>query len=411
MAGSTQNSDLADALPIEWRRRVIGDVAKVVRGSSPRPAGDPRFFDGDYLPWITVADVTRLKTRDLRSTASKLTEEGSKRTRILEPGTLLLTNSGATLGVPGVTMIQAGANDGIAAFLDLDGVDRNYLYCFLQTRTRHLRERVAPGVGQPNLNTDLISEIPLVLPPLHEQRAIASLMDEWDNQSSRLSAQMGNCRIRLRGLMQQLLTGRRRLPAFAGEAWDEDHLGDLFAERAETGRLDLPLLSITADRGVIPRHEIDRKDTSNADKSKYKRIAPGDIGYNTMRMWQGVSALSSLEGIVSPAYTICIPGPKIDGRFARWFFKFPPVVNLFYRYSQGLVDDTLNLKYPHFAEIKVRVPTSLDEQRAIADILDTAQREIELLDQLRVQIQLQKRGLMQKLLTGEIRVKGGSVAV
>lgn len=272
---------------------------------------------------------------------------------------------------------------------------------------RSIVRLITLGVSQANINpSELLKWVAIPVPPIEVQDHLLGRFSDFDNAADKLRDQIAVAKHRRRGLMQQLLTGRRRLPAFAGDAWEEDHLGDLFAERAETGRTDLPLLSITAERGVIPREEIERKDTSNADKSKYKRIAPGDIGYNTMRMWQGVSALSSLEGIVSPAYTICIPGPKIDGRFARWFFKFPPVVNLFYRYSQGLVDDTLNLKYPHFAEIKVRVPTSLDEQRAIADILDTAQREIELLEQLREQIQLQKRGLMQKLLTGEIRVPG-----
>jgi restriction endonuclease S subunit len=126
--------------------------------------------------------------------------------------------------------------------------------------------------------------------------------------------------------------------------------------------------------------------------------------FYTMRMWQGVSALSCLEGIVSPAYTICVPKHDIDGSFAAHLFKFPPVVNLFYRYSQGLVGDTLNLKFPHFAQITVDLPP-LSEQKKIAAVLGSSDREIESLVALSDRIKEQKRGLMQKLLTGQIRVK------
>ncbi|WP_052342937.1 hypothetical protein [Saccharicrinis fermentans] len=105
--------------------------------------------------------------------------------------------------------------------------------------------------------------------------------------------------------MQQLLTGKTRLKGFGGE-WKESKLEEYFTQRNETNQKKLPLLSVGIN-GVYPQDESIKKDTSNTDKSKYKRICVGDIGYNTMRMWQGRSALSSLEGIVSPAYTIITP--------------------------------------------------------------------------------------------------------
>lgn len=143
-----------------------------------------------------------------------------------------------------------------------------------------------------------------------------------------------------RGLMQQLLTGKRRLKGSRAGSWVERRLGELFTERTETGRADLPLLAITSDCGVIPRDQVrNRKDSSAENKSSYLRIAPGDIGYNTMRMWQGVSAISGLEGIVSPAYTVCVPGPQLLGRYAGQLFKLPAMIHTFWRHSQGLVDD------------------------------------------------------------------------
>ncbi|MBW2321785.1 MAG: restriction endonuclease subunit S [Deltaproteobacteria bacterium] len=206
-----------------------------------------------------------------------------------------------------------------------------------------------------------------------------------------------------KALMQQLLTGKKRLPGF-NDSWEEYPLGDLFDERSERNFEHLMLLAITGSRGVIPASEIKQKDSSSTDKSKYKRITPGDIGYNTMRMWQGVSAVSGLEGIVSPAYTICIPKETVNVRFMGYFFKFSQVINLFRRFSQGLVNDTLNLKFNNFTQIKVKIPC-LDEQQAISKVLRIADDEIKTLENKLTALEKQKRGLMQKLLTGEIRVK------
>jgi type I restriction enzyme S subunit len=186
--------------------------------------------------------------------------------------------------------------------------------------------------------------------------------------------------------------------------WRTYKLGELFTERTETNRVDLPMLSITGQNGVIPRNTEDNFNAPSEDRSKYLRITPGDIGYNTMRMWQGVSGLSKLEGIVSPAYTVCIPGSKIDGLFASYLFKYPPVIHLFRRYSQGMVDDTLALKFSNFSQIHVTIP-DIPEQRKIAAILNTGDREIELLGRQLEALKDLKRGLMQKLLNGNIRVK------
>ncbi len=123
-----------------------------------------------------------------------------------------------------------------------------------------------------------------------------------------------------------------------------------------------------------------------------------------MRMWQGVSALSSLEGIVSPAYTICIPGEKLCPLFVAYLFKMPFMIHKFYKYSQGLTSDTWNLKFPHFSEVRMPLP-SLEEQERIAEALSSARREIDLLQQLAEKHKAQKRGLMQMMLTGEWRVK------
>lgn len=255
-----------------------------------------------------------------------------------------------------------------------------------------------------SINSTQLKAFPLPLPSLAQQQKIGAIVRAAETEATTVARIIDGKRTLKRGLMQQLLTGQKRFPEFRDRAWHEVHLGDVFNERNESNRPDLPLLSVTGDRGLIPRDQLDKRDTSNPDKAKYKRVAVGDIAYNTMRMWQGVSALASLEGIISPAYTVAIPTGKIDGRFAKHLFKFPPVVNLFHRHSQGLVDDTLNLKFDRFAKIKLTIPTDTAEQARIARVLDLFDSEIEQLEALRKLFEDRKRALLALLLSGSLVV-------
>lgn len=189
--------------------------------------------------------------------------------------------------------------------------------------------------------------------------------------------------------------------------WKKVKLGDLFAERNEIHETDLELLSITGTRGIIPRSELEGKDNSNCDKSKYLKVCVGDIAYNTMRMWQGVSALSFYEGIVSPAYTVLVPLKETFAPYFSYLFKLRAMINNFYRNSQGLVDDQRSLKYHNFAQIKVTIPP-LPEQKRIAEILIEQDKLIALKERLIAAKKKQKKWLMQNLLTGKIRLKGFS---
>jgi type I restriction enzyme S subunit len=271
-------------------------------------------------------------------------------------------------------------------------------------RREFYRRATGTSGSMKNISKEAMLAIRIPRPSGRVQVKLGQVFEKLDRQME-LLAEFQTQRLAFkRGLMQQLLTGRRRFHGFRYRPWVEVHLGDVFAERNETGRSDLPLLSVTHDRGVIPRDELDRRDTSNPDKTKYKRVAVGDIAYNTMRMWQGVSALSALEGIVSPAYTVVVPTERILGGFAKHLFKHPPVVNLFHRHSQGLVDDTLNLKFDRFVKIKLRIPADTDEQSAIARLLDLCDVELELIAVLRDETETFRRSLLSRLLSGSLRV-------
>lgn len=258
--------------------------------------------------------------------------------------------------------------------------------------------------GMPKINQNDLSIISFVLPKEKiEQQIIAEILTTCDKVIELKEKHIAEKQRQKKYLMQQLLTGQKRLARFTG-GWETKKLGSLFVERNEIRCEDLELLAITGNKGVLPRKELELKDNSSEDKSKYRKICVGDIGYNTMRMWQGVSAYSNYEGIVSPAYTILKPSPTINARYFAYLFKMPETIFLFYRYSQGLVNDTRNLKYENFRKIQVMFPAEIAEQNAIVEVLATADHEIELLQRDLEQEKLKKKALMQLLLTGIVRV-------
>jgi len=257
--------------------------------------------------------------------------------------------------------------------------------------------------GMPKINRSDLNTVSVLLPPLAEQNKIAQILSTWDKSITTTEKLLVNCKKQKKALIQQLLTGRKRLPGFKGK-WNTYQLGSLLKERVETNRPDLQLLSITSERGVIFQDKSGRKNVSNDDKSKYRRICIDDIGYNTMRMWQGRSCLSDKEGIVSPAYTILKPTENVCPLYASYLFKLPELVHLFYRHSQGLVSDTWNLKYNYFKKIQWKFP-DLAEQQAIANVLKTADGVIETLESKIAILKQEKKALMQQLLTGKVRVK------
>lgn len=178
--------------------------------------------------------------------------------------------------------------------------------------------------------------------------------------------------------------------------WEKRTLGSCFDERLES-MPDGELLSVTIGSGIKRFADLDRHDSSNSDKSKYKKVCVGDIAYNSMRMWQGASGYSPYEGIVSPAYTVVKPKDGIDSQFFAYMFKKKDMTHLFEINSQGLTSDTWNLKYPAFSKISVRVPVDINEQKKIASFLIGLDRMITISQQELELLKRMKKGCLQRM--------------
>jgi type I restriction enzyme S subunit len=165
------------SIPSSWQWVRLQDIFVISRGGSPRPAGDPQYFGG-AIPWITVGEITKNEELFLTNTSTGLTELGSRRSRFIDPGDLLITNSGATLGVPKISRIRGCINDGVALLkCHHSDVVKEYAYLFLRQQTQAFRN-VNQGMGQPNLNTPILAGWYFAFPPLKEQKRIVSKVDQ-----------------------------------------------------------------------------------------------------------------------------------------------------------------------------------------------------------------------------------------
>lgn len=389
-------------IPEDWEVKRLGDLCenKGDYGLNA-PATD---YSVDLPTYLRITDID--DNGKFIHSAKKSVNNPTANEYNLKDGDIVFARTGATVGKTYLYDVRDGQLV-YAGFLIKFSPNPNKLipyYLKAHTETKDYTNWVAiisQRSGQPGINAAEFCSLKLAVPPIKEQERICNVLQLWDTAIAKQTALIEKLTLRKRGLMQQLLTGKKRLKGF-GEEWKEVRLGEVFDERNETNCDNLPLLSITGDKGVIYQSESDKRDISNEDKSKYKRICPNDIGYNTMRMWQGRSALSELEGIVSPAYTIVTPKKSIDVRFMAMLIQQPRIVYSFWTHSQGLVSDTLNCKYPDFCQVKVVIP-SKEEQIAIADFFVEIDKEIEIQKQKLAAMQEQKKGLMQVLLTGKKR--------
>jgi type I restriction enzyme S subunit len=419
-------------IPDDWSVKPAKRLGIPVRGGSPRPAGDPRYFNGSYIPWLTVAALTNIPTSQLTvtETSTYLTEAGSSLSRTLNPGTLIIANSGATLGVAKILGIKCCANDGIAALLDISkDVSPHYLAHFINAKTNYLREVVATGNGQPNLNTTLIGNFTIPLPPTKaEQDAIAEALGDADAFAESLEQLIAKKRAAKQGAMQALLTGKKRLRGFenargfkqteAGvipEDWDSTSLGELgHWKGGATPSMRNPEYWLN---GTIPWVSSgDVKSTlildapmkiteSAVNESSTTLLPPHSIMIVTrsgiLRRYLPV-AKNTLPLAINQDIKALIPNDKaIPNYLLHLLISSGPRILATCLKSGTTVE---SIEFPWLKAFQVPLPPTKSEQEAIAVVLDDMDAEIYALEAKLAKTRHLKQGMMQELLTGRTRL-------
>jgi type I restriction enzyme S subunit len=283
-----------------------------------------------------------------------------------------------------------------------------YLSFHLQSQLgRSEIERLQVGGGKGNLNSGHLESYVLEIPPIQNQKIICKLLDSWDRGIRQLSDLIAAKVHFKQGLMQQVLTGKRRFPEFKGK-WAKVRLDDVAEESSERNRGRLgteSVMAVTKAEGIVPM----RERTIAADIDRYSMVRLNEFAYNPMRLnigsiarWTGENAI-----LVSPDYVVfrCKTHSEdsngIDPDFLDQYRRSSLWDSFVTSSGNGSV--RVRIYFEDLGRMKLDLP-SLPEQLKIANFLLTIDREIELLRRELEAIKTQKKGLMQKLLTGQIRV-------
>lgn len=295
------------SLPVGWNILKLQKVATVQTGLAVNAETDRQ--DPVRLPYLRVANV-----QDGRLDLSEIKMISVSRSQIerysLQAGDVLMTEGGDfdKLGRGAVWNGQIAPclhqNHVFAVRPDNTVILSAFLaaYCESEAGKRYFLSCSKQTTNLASINSTQLKDLPVVVPPVTEQIRILGVLGIWNDLIGCAQRLLTAKKLRYRALQHKLIS-----PAFAGDQrasnWKPNKLGAVFSERNERSA-DLQLLAITGNGGVVPRDDLDRRQTASEDKSNYKVIRPGDIGYNTMRMWQGVFGRSEHNGIVSPAYTV-----------------------------------------------------------------------------------------------------------
>ena len=257
-------------------------------------------------------------------------------------------------------------------------------------------DRFHAGSGVPTLNRNDVHKQFIFVPPHTEQKAIAFLLEKWDTAIERTEALIEAKEKKFKWLITKLIAQNCK-------NWNHYKASELFRNISLKGYSNEELLSVTQDKGVIPRNLLEGRVMSpTTGTDGYKLVKPGDFVIS-LRSFQGGLEYSRYRGIISPAYTVLKPKIKIGCDFFRHFFKTHIFVEKYLALAVIGIRDGKQINFEDFKSIKLPIPP-LKEQDRIAQILNTAQQEIYLFKQFAKQYRTQKLGLMQKLLTGKWRI-------
>lgn len=393
-------------IPEGWSVKKLGKVINTFSGGTPL-AGNPVYYEKGTIPFIRSGEIYQDYTK-LFITEKGLQESSAK---MVNKGDLLFALYGANSGEIAVSKIKGAINQAILCIRPKED-DINYLknlFIFLKNRILH---KYLQG-GQGNLSAEIVKSLNFLLPPLAEQEKIAEILGTWDEAIEKLSNLIEQKKLLKKGLMQKLLTSKTRLSGFP-QPWKEVKLGEITNKISDKNHENCSnVVTISAQNGFVNQDDFFNKFVSSDTLTNYYLLQKGDFGYNrSYSKGYPLGAIKKLnnhkKAVVSTLY-ICFRAlkDKINSVFLEQYFEIGLLNKELYKVAQEGARNhgLLNIALKDFFSAKLYIPFDIFEQQAIADVLSTADDEINLLNQELEALKEQNKGLMQQLLTGQIRVK------
>ena len=399
--------------PRSWNKSRIDKICRLSSGSTPRRDAVEN-FNGDIL-WVTSGE---LKRRTIWDTREKISETAvvNSHLEIYDPGTVVIAIYGLeAAGIRGTVSIigkQCTISQACMAFTEFKGIDNEFFYYWYLNNGQVIGLRYAQGTKQQNLSTDIVGSFPICFPGQGEQQKIAAILTTQDRVIELKEKRLAGKQRQKKYLMQQLLTGKKRLPRFSGE-WKANRLHNITTRHTKRNTIgNTNVLTISAQYGLINQAEFFNKAVASDDKSNYFLLEKGDFAYNKSYSngypFGAIKRLTRYEvGIVSPLY-ICfrIKEGSVSGEYLEQYFEAGLMNHEIQAFAQEGARNhgLLNIAVDDFFNSKILLP-SPEEQAAIAEVLSASDREIGLLRQDIEHEKQKKKALMQLLLKGIVRVK------
>lgn len=378
-------------LPLGWKMQLLDKLAK--RGSGHTPDKSmPHYYDGG-IKWVSLADSSSLDFGYISKTKKQISEEGIKNSSAVvhPPGTVILSRD-AGVGKSAVLAEPMAVSQHFIAWQcdNTKNLNNWFLYYWLQMMKPEF-ERQAVGSTIKTIGLPYFKKLKIGTPEIYEQQKIAQIISTWDKAIEKLESLIAAKQKRKKALMQQLLTGKMRLPGFDGE-WKEIKLKNLCS--IVTGKKDV---NEGNENGDFPFFTC-AKDPTKSDSYSFDTEAiliSGNgvgVGYShyingKFEAYQRTYVLSDFSKNISVRYLL------------NWIKEFLRIEIL--REKQDSAMPYIKLGLLQF--FKVLCPT-IDEQQKIASVLSAADNEIATHQNQLAALKQQKKGLMQQLLTGKKRV-------
>lgn len=396
-------------LPNGWEKHPVGKICKsIVPGRNK-----PKKFDGE-IPWVTTPDISG---RYIPSSKQKnyISHAAAKDcgAKIVPRGAVVIAAVGE-LGLTALASEDLILNQQLHAFVCPDNINNEYLAYSLSSQKPYM-DTVASKTTIPYMNKSNCESIPVLLPPLPEQRKIAIILSTWDKAIATTEKLIESSKQQKKALMQQLLTGKKRLVnpetgvPFSGD-WDEVKLRDL--GKCITGLTYSP--GDVVDNGLLVLRSSNIQDSKITflDKVFVSKVVKentmtqvGDILIcirNGSRNLIGKSAYITdrAVGLTHGAFMT-----SFRGKYAEYVFQLFQTDQYYRQVYQNLGATINSINTSNLHRFKFLIPDNESEIFKIASVLTAADKEIEILKIKLSHLQKEKKALMQQLLTGKRRVK------
>ena len=413
-------------VPVKWSVSDFGSKVKIYRGGSPRPIQDYLTQVQDGINWIKIGDV-REGDKYITSTEEKIIPAGVARSRTVHAGDFILSNS-MSFGRPYILNIDGCIHDGWLTIQEYEKTfSKNFLYYLLSSDSVYQQYiSMAAGSSVKNLNKEKVSALVVAYPDIKEQERIADALSDIDSLIATLEKQISKKKAIKQGAMQELLTGKHRLPGFDGK-WQSFVFGDLFdfipnnaftrAQMDVSGRVKNihygDILTkygayISADSKDIP-YIAKEIDLSRFSEKCY--LQSGDLVIADTAEDETVGKALEVINVECPVLAgqhtlLCRPKVRFAEKFLGYYLNASCYHDQLLPYIVGT--KVSSVSKASIAQTKLVVP-KYEEQQEISSILSDMDNDITALEEKLAKYRQVKQGMMQQLLTGKIRLKNDVV--